>query len=262
MASEGAEELEKPPITVCRHCATRKPYENGNTSSMAMQLKQHHPGVSVMGAKSNDAQQQLLTVAFKQPFAAESDRAKAITKSIGVFIAADMMPYSIVENKGFKSMVKVLEPRYEIPLRTHRTMKIMPDLYDQEKNQNCLRIIEGILCCPHHRWHYLHGSTTLDPRFKSLSHLDPALCQRTYCDLTTEIVGTEEGQATEPTGADSEASLPQKKSAMQELFGETFASKDTGKTFANIIEEEVAFQWMVIHWNGGKAMSVNTLTLP
>ncbi|KAJ8356524.1 hypothetical protein SKAU_G00193180 [Synaphobranchus kaupii] len=31
-----------------------------------------------------------------------------------------------------------------------------------------------------------------------------------------------------------------KKSAMEELFGETFASKDIGKTFANTIKEEVA----------------------
>ncbi|KAL0184384.1 hypothetical protein M9458_020080, partial [Cirrhinus mrigala] len=56
-------------------------------------------------------QQQLLTAAFKQPFAPESERAKAITKSFGMFIAADMRPYSVVENKGFKNLLKVLEPR-------------------------------------------------------------------------------------------------------------------------------------------------------
>ncbi|KAK9537980.1 hypothetical protein VZT92_005546 [Zoarces viviparus] len=62
-----------------------------------------------------------------------------------------------------------------------------------------------------------------NPKFKSLSHLDPALCLKTYNDLSTE-----EGQATEHTltGPDSEASPPQKKSAIEELFGETFASKD------------------------------------
>eukprot|EP00063_Salmo_salar_P042667 XP_014017502.1 PREDICTED: zinc finger BED domain-containing protein DAYSLEEPER-like [Salmo salar] len=48
------------------------------------------------------------------------------------------------------------------------------------------------------------------------------------------------GQATEPTGADSEASPPQNHLAMKELFWETFASKDTGKMFANTIKEEVA----------------------
>jgi hypothetical protein len=98
MASGGAEELAKPPasfkshvrehfgfpvkydvgrrvvgntITVCRHCATRKPYDHGNTLSMAIHLKRHHPCVSVTGANSAK-RQQLLTAAFK-PFAAESN---------------------------------------------------------------------------------------------------------------------------------------------------------------------------------------------
>jgi hypothetical protein len=87
-----------------------------------------------MGANSAK-RQQLLTVVYKQPFAAESDWVKAITKCIGMFNAAEMRPYSVVENKGFKTMVKVLEPGYEIP----------------SKYQTCRQIIQGILCCPHHR---------------------------------------------------------------------------------------------------------------
>lgn len=64
-------------VTVYRHCGTRKPYDSGNTSSMATHLKRRHPGVS-------------LTVAFKQPLVAQSDRAKAITNAIGGSIDADM----------------------------------------------------------------------------------------------------------------------------------------------------------------------------
>ncbi|XP_014033707.1 zinc finger BED domain-containing protein DAYSLEEPER-like [Salmo salar] len=86
--------------------------------------------------------------------------------------------------------------------------------------------------------HWIQGSSPC--LFKSLSHLDPALHRRTYSELTTEIVATEEGQATEPTGPDSEASPPQNNLAVKELFGETFMSKETGKTFANTIKEEVA----------------------
>ncbi|XP_061904057.1 seizure protein 6-like isoform X3 [Entelurus aequoreus] len=41
------------------------------------------------------------------------------------------------------------------------------------------------------RGDYLHRSTALDPRFKCLSHMDPALRQRTYSDLTTEIVSSQ-----------------------------------------------------------------------
>ena len=51
-------------VTVCRHCGTRKPYDSGNTSSMATHLKRHHPGVSLTGVKTKAAQQPLITAAF------------------------------------------------------------------------------------------------------------------------------------------------------------------------------------------------------
>ncbi|CAL9691797.1 unnamed protein product [Knipowitschia caucasica] len=74
--------------------------------------------------------------------------------------------------------------------------------------------------------------------------MDPALRQRTYSDLTSEILSTEdcdEGQAAEPTGASLDTSPPQKKSAMAELFGETFVSLEMdSKNPSVIIKEEVA----------------------
>lgn len=159
MASGGTEELERPSfkspvwehlgfpvsandegkrlvdktVTVCRHCGTRKPYNSGNTSAMATHLKRHHPGVSLTGEKLKA--QPLITAAYKQSLPATSDRAKAITNAIGVFIGADMRPYSVVENNGFKYMLNVLEPRYDIPSRTHFSEKIVPELYEQEKKK-------------------------------------------------------------------------------------------------------------------------------
>ena len=62
--------------------------------------------------KPKAAQQPLITAAFKQPLPAQTDRAEAITNAIGVFIGADMRPYSVVQNEGFKYMLNVLEPRY------------------------------------------------------------------------------------------------------------------------------------------------------
>ncbi|XP_064784920.1 sorbin and SH3 domain-containing protein 2-like [Oncorhynchus masou masou] len=50
------------------------------------------------------------------------------------------------------------------------------------------------------------------------------------------------GQATEPTGADSEACPPQNNLSMKELCRETFVCKDTGKTFANTIKEEASYK--------------------
>ena len=46
---------------------------------------------------------------MKNKLPRSGNRATAITKSIGVFIAKDMRPYSVVENKGFQHMINVLE---------------------------------------------------------------------------------------------------------------------------------------------------------
>ncbi|CAB1424935.1 unnamed protein product [Pleuronectes platessa] len=139
-----------------------------------------------------------------------------------------------------------------LPLKTRILQSMAPSVEDSTITQDVKTAIREDLkpryTSPPTLQDYLHRSTALDPRFKSLSHIDPDLRQRTYSDLTTELVSSlatedcDEGQAAEPTGANLDTSPPQKKSAMAELFGETFASKDMdSKTPADIIKEEVAF---------------------
>ena len=111
-------------VTVCRQCGTTKPYESRNTSDMATHLKRHHPGVK--NAAVHSAKQPLITAAFKQPLAAQSDRAKAITNAIGLFIAADMRPYSVVQNKGFKHMLKSVGTTRPIDYNTNAFLKNLP----------------------------------------------------------------------------------------------------------------------------------------
>lgn len=50
--------------------------------------------------RKGSAVQTLIPSPFKQPHAGNSDQAKAY--AIGVFIAADLRPYSVVENTGFR----------------------------------------------------------------------------------------------------------------------------------------------------------------
>lgn len=52
-----------------------------------------------------------------------------------MFIAADMRPYSVVQNKGFKHLMNVLEPRYDIPLCTHFSENVVPSMYEQQKSK-------------------------------------------------------------------------------------------------------------------------------
>lgn len=57
--------------------------------------------------------------------------AKTITSTIWVFVASDMLPYSVVENPRFS----LLEPRYEMPSRFHFTTKVLPSMSDNVKQK-------------------------------------------------------------------------------------------------------------------------------
>ena len=50
---------------------------------------------------------------MKNKLPRSGNRATAIMKSIEVFIAKDMRPYSVVKNEGFQHMTNMLEPRYD-----------------------------------------------------------------------------------------------------------------------------------------------------
>ncbi len=64
---------------------------------------------------------------------ANSNRAQTInvTKSMCVFMALDMRPFSVVENDGFTHLLSVLEPRYQLPSRPHFSQNVLPHLYSE-----------------------------------------------------------------------------------------------------------------------------------
>ncbi len=83
-----------------------------------------------------------------------------------------------------------------LPLKTRILQSMAPSVEDSTITRDVKTAIREDLkpryTSPPTLQDYLHRSTALDPRFKSLSHMDPALRQRTY---TTEIVsslGTED----------------------------------------------------------------------
>ncbi|XP_053180810.1 E3 SUMO-protein ligase ZBED1-like [Scomber japonicus] len=120
--------------TVCKHCFTTITYSTGNTSNMSAHLRRHQPAVTLSGAAWRAGfpakTQSTIAAAFQQQFSNNSEKHKEITKAIGVFIAKDMQPYSVVSDRGFCYMLKVLEPRYSIPSRTHFSSKVIPELYE------------------------------------------------------------------------------------------------------------------------------------
>ena len=60
-------------------------------------------------------------------------RAQAVHRKIGEMIALDDHPFSIVDDGGFVSLLKVLEPRYNIPSRKYFTDTVIPKICDDVK---------------------------------------------------------------------------------------------------------------------------------
>ena len=49
-------------------------------------------------------------------------------------VATDCQPLSIVYDKGFKSLLKTLEPRYALPSSRYMTESAIPCIHDQMKS--------------------------------------------------------------------------------------------------------------------------------
>lgn len=128
-------------FTVCKRCSKHVPYAKGNTSNMTKHLQRKHPDVNVpehrtieRHEKVTAAKQQLsIENAFEQTYRATSDKNKKITRAVGAFIAKDLQPFSVVEDVGFRHLIKTLDPRYVVPCRTHFSSVIIPGLYDQTR---------------------------------------------------------------------------------------------------------------------------------
>ena len=56
-------------------------------------------------------------------------RKKKIDNLITEMVCLDMQPFSVVEDRGFKSLIKELEPRYEMLSRRQLTRVYLPELY-------------------------------------------------------------------------------------------------------------------------------------
>ena len=145
--------------TVCKECRALIAYGTGNTTNMSTHLQRRHPNLhqemtanklkpspvskSAKGVAPSSGQRTLKDV-LQTKLNANSPKALDCTKSIGIFIAKDLRPYSVVDNPGFRYMVNTLEPRYKIPSRTHFADKVVPQLYEEVK----LGVISQLNCAP------------------------------------------------------------------------------------------------------------------
>lgn len=69
------------------------------------------------------------------PFGINHPTARKITRSVAEMIALDNQSFSIVDDLGFKNLVGILEPRYNLPSRRYFAEVVIPDMYQQLKER-------------------------------------------------------------------------------------------------------------------------------
>ena len=111
----------------CRGSSTAKSKSWGNGSLWA-HLKLCSPSESSSTSSTTQLSIQE-TFSRNTPLQKGSVKAKAITNAIGKMVAIDLRPYSVVENEGFRELMRVLEPRYSVVSRKELTNVVVPEIY-------------------------------------------------------------------------------------------------------------------------------------
>ena len=95
-----------------------------NTSSLIKHLKTNHSAkYTEFNASGSRPKQPTLTDVLEKREKMSKDNSRAIntTEALTHFIALDDQPLSVVDNVGFRRLLELLEPRYEIPSRLYIT---------------------------------------------------------------------------------------------------------------------------------------------
>ncbi len=130
---QGKKELDKT-YAVCKLCRAKVKYF-ANTTNLRTHIERHHPEVKDEEPKAANVPVGQRTLHHFSKMPVSSEQAKKITRAIACFISKDLRPYSVIENDGFRYMLHTIEPRYNIPSRRLFTEKMVPQLYQETKNE-------------------------------------------------------------------------------------------------------------------------------
>jgi hypothetical protein len=68
-------------------------------------------------------------------YSVNSIKKKELDRACALLIAQDMRPIRIVEGTGFRKLVTLLDPRYQLPCARSLRTKIIPTLREEEKKK-------------------------------------------------------------------------------------------------------------------------------
>lgn len=103
-------------VNICKICFDPFSYKTGFTATTSFHLKRKHnvgqeklkhDEKSKTLSHASDVKSKQLALKDLLKLSRESARSKAITRAIGVFIAKDTRPFSIVDNVGFCNLLRV-----------------------------------------------------------------------------------------------------------------------------------------------------------
>ncbi|KAL7290603.1 hypothetical protein TKK_0015365 [Trichogramma kaykai] len=97
------------PLAECLLWPNKKTIKISQGSTTALR---RHIGLHQKNSTSMDKSSQPVAI---QPLPRDSRRSQKITWAVEYVICQDQQPYSIVEDSGFKHLLKTLEPRYQLP---------------------------------------------------------------------------------------------------------------------------------------------------
>lgn len=141
--------------SLCKYCNTTFKIVTGSTTSMIRHLQKKHSKIAAEFNKEQSRRKaekvgkmkkhvDKLTshqLTLQESFGGEtkwsSDNPKSITltKKIGIWMAKSLHPYSLVEEEGLKDVLNEAVPKYTIPSRTTFSRNVIPQLYDEKRQQ-------------------------------------------------------------------------------------------------------------------------------
>ncbi|XP_040297398.1 E3 SUMO-protein ligase ZBED1-like [Bufo bufo] len=105
-------------LVVCKICKAALAW-HGSTTVMNEHLRRKHVGVTEEGITPKK-QRSMSEFVHVNPQCTPA-QASVLTGAVLKMLVTDMRPLSMVEEKGFQSMVSALNPSYKLPSRTHFT---------------------------------------------------------------------------------------------------------------------------------------------
>ena len=130
-----------PERVLCRLCKTPVQNKSSSTSNLFTHLKRHHPlkhselltstPQSSKHSKKSTHAQPTITEAIERTrtYQRRSKKWQQLTDSVTYCLAKDMMPLYSVEKVGFRKMLHVFDPQYELPGRKYFSQTAVPALY-------------------------------------------------------------------------------------------------------------------------------------